>query len=71
MIKQVKLALLVLRQLIHSEDEAVLSDACWAMFYLSRGTDDNAGIEAVIETLDLLSSLGKFFLFILTLGFIV
>jgi hypothetical protein len=49
-IEQVKLALLVLRQLIHSEDEAVLSDACWAMFYLSHDTEDNAWIEAVIET---------------------
>lgn len=50
MIEQVKPALLVLRQLIHSEDEAVLTDACWAMSYLCGGNDDNTRIEAVIET---------------------
>ncbi|KAG0537642.1 hypothetical protein BDA96_03G166200 [Sorghum bicolor] len=48
--EHVKPALLVLRQLIHSEDEAVLTDACWAMSYLCGGNDDNTRIEAVIET---------------------
>lgn len=50
MIEQVKPALLVLRQLIHSEAVEVLSDACWAMSYLFDGNDANARIEAVIET---------------------
>ena len=48
-IEQVKPALLVLRQLIHSEDEDVLSDACWALSYLSLG-GDNTNVQAVIET---------------------
>ncbi|XP_062198232.1 importin subunit alpha-1b-like isoform X2 [Phragmites australis] len=48
--EHVKPALLVLQQLIHSKDELVLSDACWALSYLSDGKDDNARIQAVIET---------------------
>jgi len=48
-IDQVKPALLVLRHLIHSEDEDVLSDACWALSYLSLG-GDNTNVQAVIET---------------------
>ncbi|CAO2202915.1 unnamed protein product [Urochloa humidicola] len=46
--EHVKLALIVLRQLIHSDDEEVLTDACWALSYLSDG--DNTNIQAVIET---------------------
>ncbi|KAI3732525.1 hypothetical protein L1987_63730 [Smallanthus sonchifolius] len=36
-----------LQQLIHSNDEEVLTDACWALSYLSDGTNDK--IQAVIE----------------------
>lgn len=49
-IEQVKPALLVLRQLIHSEDKDVLGDACWALSYLSHSNGDNSNIQAVIET---------------------
>ncbi|XP_023729724.3 importin subunit alpha-1a [Lactuca sativa] len=44
---QTKPALLALQQLIHSNDEEVLTDACWALSYLSDGTNDK--IQAVIE----------------------
>nr|XP_010914627.1 importin subunit alpha-4 isoform X2 [Elaeis guineensis] len=44
---QTKVALPVLRQLIHSTDEEVLTDACWALSYLSDGTNDK--IQSVIE----------------------
>ncbi|KAJ8770619.1 hypothetical protein K2173_021266 [Erythroxylum novogranatense] len=44
---QVKLALPILRELIHLNDEEVLTDACWALSYLSDGTNDK--IQAVIE----------------------
>lgn len=37
----------VLQQLIHLNDEEVLTDACWALSYLSDGTNDK--IQAVIE----------------------
>lgn len=47
MFEQVKPALPVLRNLIHSNDEEVLTDACWALSYLSDGTNDK--IQAVIE----------------------
>jgi len=47
--EHVKPALLVLRHLLHSEDEDVLSDACWALSYLSLG-GDNTNVQAVIET---------------------
>lgn len=40
-------ALPVLQQLIHLNDEEVLTDACWALSYLSDGTNDK--IQAVIE----------------------
>ncbi|KAK8987985.1 hypothetical protein V6N11_065587 [Hibiscus sabdariffa] len=43
---QVKPALPTLACLIHLNDEEVLSDACWALSYLSDGTNDK--IEAVI-----------------------
>jgi len=43
----VKSALPILRQLIHSEDDEVLSNACRALSYLSDGSVDN--IQAVIE----------------------
>nr|CAB3477123.1 unnamed protein product [Digitaria exilis] len=46
----VKPALLVLRQLIHSEDKDVLADACWALSYLTHSNGDNSNIQAVIET---------------------
>ncbi|CAO2180008.1 unnamed protein product [Urochloa humidicola] len=45
--EHVKPALPVLRQLIHSQDDQVLSNACRALSYLSDGSDDN--IQAVIE----------------------
>ncbi|KAJ6359664.1 hypothetical protein OIU77_003800 [Salix suchowensis] len=44
---QVKPALPALARLIHSDDEEVLTDACWALSYLSDGTNDK--IQAVIE----------------------
>ncbi|RLN22705.1 importin subunit alpha-1b [Panicum miliaceum] len=45
--EHVKPALLVLRQLIHSEDEDVLTHACWALSYLFPGGDNT---QSVIET---------------------
>ncbi|CAI7812445.1 unnamed protein product [Closterium sp. NIES-54] len=45
--EQSKPALPVLERLIHSTDEEVLTDACWALSYLSDGTNDK--IQAVIE----------------------
>ncbi|KAF9609065.1 hypothetical protein IFM89_012505 [Coptis chinensis] len=42
-----KPALPVLERLIHSNDEEVLTDACYALSYLSDGTNDK--IQAVIE----------------------
>ncbi|KAF7805070.1 importin subunit alpha-2-like [Senna tora] len=44
---QVRPALPALTHLIHSNDEEVLTDACWALSYLSDGTNDK--IQAVIE----------------------
>ena len=47
---QTKLALPTLARLIGSNDEEVLTDACWALSYLSDGTNDkiqeviNAGV---------------------------
>ena len=43
-----RLALLSLKYLVHSNDEEVLTDACWALYYLSHGPNDM--IQAVIET---------------------
>ncbi|CAA0825482.1 Importin subunit alpha-1 [Striga hermonthica] len=45
--EQVKPALAALTRLIHTNDEEVLTDACWALSYLSDGTNDK--IQAVIE----------------------
>ncbi|WOL15755.1 importin subunit alpha-1b-like [Canna indica] len=45
--EQVKPALPALERLIHSTDEEVLTDACWALSYLSDGTNDK--IQAVLE----------------------
>ena len=47
-LEQVKPALSALQRLIHSQDEEVLTDACWALPYLSDGTNDK--IQAVIES---------------------
>jgi hypothetical protein len=44
---QVRPALPALERLVHSTDEEVLTDSCWALSYLSDGTDDK--IQAVIE----------------------
>lgn len=44
---QVRPALPALQRLVHSNDEEVLTDACWALSYLSDGTNDK--IQAVIE----------------------
>mmetsp|Transcript_912 Transcript_912/g.1384 ORF Transcript_912/g.1384 Transcript_912/m.1384 type:complete len:509 (-) Transcript_912:558-2084(-) len=45
----VKPALPTLAQLINNPDEEVLTDACWALSYLSDGTNDK--IQAVIEAM--------------------
>ena len=45
--KQTKVALPALAQLIHSSDEDVLIDACWALSYLSDGPNEK--IQAVID----------------------
>ncbi|KAJ4825104.1 Importin subunit alpha-4 [Turnera subulata] len=45
--EQVKPALPILQQLIHLNDEEVLTDACWALSYLSDGPNEK--IQAVIE----------------------
>lgn len=47
MLMQLKMALPILARLILSTDEEVLTDACWALSYLSDGTNDK--IQAVIE----------------------
>ncbi|GAB2217814.1 hypothetical protein Droror1_Dr00001026 [Drosera rotundifolia] len=44
---QVRPALPALERLVHANDEEVLTDACWALSYLSDGTNDK--IQAVIE----------------------
>jgi hypothetical protein len=44
----VKPALPTLARLIYSADEEVLTDACWALSYLSDGSNDK--IQAVIES---------------------
>ncbi|KAL6527589.1 hypothetical protein OROMI_029400 [Orobanche minor] len=45
--EQVEPALTALARLIHTNDEEILTDACWALSYLSDGTNDK--IQAVIE----------------------
>lgn len=47
LIAQTKPALPALQRLIHSNDDEVLTDACWALSYLSDGTNDK--IQAVID----------------------
>lgn len=44
---QTRPALPALERLVHSNDEEVLTDACWALSYLSDGTNDK--IQAVID----------------------
>jgi len=41
-------ALNVLAQMVHADDEDILADACWALSYLSDGTNDK--ISAVIQS---------------------
>ncbi|MCL7041285.1 hypothetical protein MKW94_007726, partial [Papaver nudicaule] len=45
--EQIRLALRVLQHLIHSTDEEILKDACWALSHISNGTNDK--IQGVIE----------------------
>ncbi|KAH9605948.1 hypothetical protein KSS87_012923 [Heliosperma pusillum] len=45
--EQVRPALPALERLVHSNDDEVLTDACWALSYLSDGPNDK--IQAVIE----------------------
>lgn len=45
--EQTRPALPALQRLVHSSDEEVLTDACWALSYLSDGTNDK--IQAVID----------------------
>ncbi|KAK3027742.1 hypothetical protein RJ639_042482 [Escallonia herrerae] len=45
--EQTSPALPALQRLVHSTDEEVLTDSCWALSYLSDGTNDK--IQAVIE----------------------
>ncbi|GJS24514.1 importin subunit alpha-2-like protein [Tanacetum coccineum] len=45
--EQTRPALPALERLVHSNDEEVLTDACWALSYLSDGTNDK--IQAVID----------------------
>lgn len=44
---KVKPALQALQQLVQLSDEEILTDACWALYYLSDGTNDK--IQAVVE----------------------
>ncbi|CAO2180009.1 unnamed protein product [Urochloa humidicola] len=44
----VKLALQVLRQLIHSQDESVIIAACWALSFMSDGFDSDR-IQALVD----------------------
>ncbi|KAG8663569.1 importin subunit alpha [Manihot esculenta] len=45
--EQMKPAIPALERLIHSDDEEILTDACWALSYLSDGANDK--IQAAIE----------------------
>ncbi|KAI3914552.1 hypothetical protein MKW98_025960 [Papaver atlanticum] len=45
--EQIRPALPALQRFIHSPDEKVLTDVCWALSYLSDGTNDK--IQAVVE----------------------
>ncbi|KAH9688160.1 Importin subunit alpha-1a [Citrus sinensis] len=47
LLAQVSPALPALAQLVHSNDKEVMTDACWALSYLSDGTNEK--IQAVIE----------------------
>lgn len=59
--EHVSRALPVLSRLIHSPDEEVLTDACWALSYLSDG--DNNKIEAVVNTAGVVRRLVELLMF--------
>lgn len=59
--EHVSRALPVLSRLVHSPDEEVLTDACWALSYLSDG--DNNKIEAVVNTAGVVRRLVELLMF--------
>lgn len=69
---QTKPALPALERLIHSSDVEVLTDACWALSYLSDGSNDK--IQAVIDAgvcprlVELLWSVLNFLLLFMSFG---
>ncbi len=64
---QTKMALPSLARLIHSTDEEVLTDACWALSYLSDGTNDK--IQEVIQA-GVVRRLVELLLYVVAVGFV-